>query len=436
MSFHSEGSDMSEAVSNGSIVGSWYGGDTDGSQMVFTFLADGTFLLTDNGNPASDPNGTPGLEWGTYTWDAATGAFSADVLINTDGEWGMSHSTITSVTVIDDVFTLTATDGSFSAPRLMSPAGSIIGSWYNAPSDPNGGTDQIVFTFLADGSLLVADKGTVARDPSGTSGIECGTYTWDAATGATVIDIQINTDGQWGFASGAPETINMTLDVSGDTLSILVSDGDGGTAMRLSPLAGITGTTGNDMLNGMGGDDDIDGLAGIDMSLYAGTRSGYTVTKTAAGFTVADNSGAEGTDTLVSIERLHFSNVNVALDLDGNAGNVARILGAVFGAGSISNREFVGIGLSFMDSGMSYEALMQLAINYTLGGTSNHAAVVNLLWANVIGGAPSEANLASYVGMLDGGMSAGALGVLAAGTVFNENNIGLVGLMQTGIEFG
>ena len=36
-----------------------------------------------------------------------------------------------------------------------------------------------------------------------------------------------------------------------------------------------------------------------------------------------------------------------SLDLDGHAGMTARILGAVFGASSIGNSAYVGIGLNF-----------------------------------------------------------------------------------------
>jgi hypothetical protein len=296
-----------------------------------------------------------------------------------------------------------------------------------------GGTDQIVFTFLADGTFLVADKGTVARDPTGTSGIEWGSYSWDPVTGAATVNVVGNTDLQWGFASFANETIQMNLDVQGDVLMIGVSDGDTGGPVRLSPLAAstITGTPGRDSLVGTAASDTINGLGDIDTVSYAGTKAGYTLAKTSTGFTVT----GEGTDTLTGVERLHFSNTNVALDLDGNAGCVARILGAVFGSASVTNKEYVGIGLAYMDGGMSYEALMQLAIDFRLGGVSSNA-VVNLLYGNVIGGTPSASDLATYMGMIDGGSyTAGALGVMAAGTPFNEANIGLAGLAQTGIEF-
>ena len=41
--------------------------------------------------------------------------------------------------------------------------------------------------------------------------------------------------------------------------------------------------------------------------------------------------GRDGTDTLERVERLHFADYAVALDLDGAAGATARLLGAVLG---------------------------------------------------------------------------------------------------------
>jgi hypothetical protein len=77
------------------------------------------------------------------------------------------------------------------------------------------------------------------------------------------------------------------------------------------------------------------------------------------------------------------------LDLSGNAGNVARILGAVFGKAAVANETYAGIGLYYMDGGMSYEGLMQLAINARLGGGASHRAIVGPLQTNVVGSALS-----------------------------------------------
>jgi hypothetical protein len=443
------------AVSNGSIVGTWYAGNPGGGtdQIAFTFLADGTFLVADKGTHERDPSGQSGLEWGTYSWDADSGAFAFNVAINTDGEWGLSHSGINQATVADNILTLGNATGSTSVSRLMSPdAASIVGSWYAA--NPGGGSDQIAFTFLADGTYLVADKGGTS-DPFGHSGMEWGTYQWDAASGALTIHNVVNTDGEWTFAEQAGATALFTATIVSGQLVVDDHTGGGATLTRLSPIAGapsvingtpnadtLAGTGANDTINALAGNDTVTGGAGndtisggdgIDTAVYSGVRGGYTIAQTDAGLSV---SGADGTDTLTAIERLHFSDTSVALDIAGNAGNVARILGAVFGADQVANKVYAGIGLSFLDGGMSYDALMQLAINFKLGGNAgNHAAVVSLLYGNVIGGTPSPELLAQYVGLLDGGQSSGSLGVLAAALPQNEAHVGLAGLAQSGLEF-
>ncbi len=123
----------------------------------------------------------------------------------------------------------------------------------------------------------------------------------------------------------------------------------------------------------------------------------------------------------------------MALDLNGNAGIVAKILGAVFGRAAVTNKQFVGIGLSYIDAGWTYDNLAGLALS--AAGASSPDQVVTLLWTNVIGSAPTESNKAPFIGMLQGGTTPGALAHMAADTEFNTLNINLVGLMQTGIGF-
>ena len=146
--------------------------------------------------------------------------------------------------------------------------------------------------------------------------------------------------------------------------------------------------------------------------------------------------GLDGTDTLTRVERLQFSDMKVAFDLDGFAGITAKILGAVFGRESVANLQYVGIGLGLLDGGTSYFDLMQLAINARLGANANAEAVVNLLYTNVVGVAPGSADLELYTGLINSGAySATTLGILAADTSLNIANVGLVGLAQTGLEY-
>ena len=198
----------------------------------------------------------------------------------------------------------------------------------------------------------------------------------------------------------------------------------------------ITGNGSANTLAGGGGNDQINGNGGIDTAVFIGTRSQYTLTNQGAGnIRLADTvTGRNGIDSLSNVERLQFSDVSVALDIDGNAGKVAKILGAVFQAGSVSNKNFVGIGLNLIDGGMSYEALAALAIS--AAGKSSSTDICTLLWTNVIGSAPTPADIAPFKTMLDSGqISIGSLATLAADIGLNTTNINLAGLIQTGLEY-
>jgi len=198
----------------------------------------------------------------------------------------------------------------------------------------------------------------------------------------------------------------------------------------------LAGNAGNNLLAGGAGNDQIDGGAGIDVAVYAGQHSQYVLSSGASGFQVDGSGPQEGIDTLQNVERLRFTDGNVAIDLAGNAGTVAKILGAVFGRAELSNATYVGIGLQYADGGMSYEALMQLALDVRLGGGASHASVVQLLYTNVIGVAPDAGTAAHYTGLLDNGtFTSASLAVMAADTSFNAANINLTGLTQIGLEY-
>ena len=141
-----------------------------------------------------------------------------------------------------------------------------------------------------------------------------------------------------------------------------------------------------------------------------------------------------GTSVFTSgIERLKFTDKSIAIDLNGNAGTTAKILGAVFGKESVSNKSYVGIGLSFLDAGWTYDNLAGVALD--AAGAKTNDQIVSLLWTNVIGTKPTAADKQPFIAMLENGMTAGALANLAADTSFNTTNINLVGLAQTGIEY-
>jgi hypothetical protein len=203
------------------------------------------------------------------------------------------------------------------------------------------------------------------------------------------------------------------------------------------------GYSGNDQLTGLAGDDFLDGGIGLDFAMYRSKRSDYFIGGDPNGkllvedqrviFQLSDKSLADGKDQLLSVERLVFSDKSIALDFSGSAGTTAKILGAVFGKDSLTNKNYVGIGLHFLDAGWTYDNLAGLALD--AAGAKTNDQIVSLLWTNVIGSKPTAADKAPYIALLENGMTAGALAHLAADSSFNTTNINLVGLAQTGIEY-
>jgi hypothetical protein len=195
-----------------------------------------------------------------------------------------------------------------------------------------------------------------------------------------------------------------------------------------------TGTLKGDLFLATTASESIDGGGGVDTVKYTNAKSNYLLNFISpTNRSLSDKSGSQGIDVLVSIERLKFSDTSLAIDLEGSAGTTAKILGAVFGKDSLSNKNFVGIGLSFLDSGWTYDNLAGLALE--AAGAKTNDQVVTLLWTNVIGTKPTAADRQPFIALLENGMTAGALAHLAADTSFNTTNINLVGLAQTGIEY-
>lgn len=177
----------------------------------------------------------------------------------------------------------------------------------------------------------------------------------------------------------------------------------------------------------------IDGNEGIDSIVFPTAKINYSIEKSSNSILIKEKNTYTSDVVASNIERLQFQDTSIAIDMNGNAGTTAKILGAVFGKESLSNKNYVGIGLHFLDAGWAYDNLAGLALD--AAGAKTNDQIVSLLWSNVIGTKPTAADKQPFIALLENGMSAGALAHLAADTTFNIANINLVGLAQTGIEF-
>jgi serralysin len=184
------------------------------------------------------------------------------------------------------------------------------------------------------------------------------------------------------------------------------------------------------------GNDWVEGADGLDTVYLAEPKSSYLLNKQEDVLELWSASANTGFKTLMDTERVVFKDSAIAWDLDGNAGQVAQILGAVFGAESVQNTKYAGIGLSLLDIGFSYTQLMGLAIDANLGIGATHAQVINLLYQNLLH-VPADANAILYWSTLlnQGAFTHASLAVMAADLDLNKQNINLIGLASSGLEY-
>lgn len=136
-----------------------------------------------------------------------------------------------------------------------------------------------------------------------------------------------------------------------------------------------------------------------------------------------------------NIERLQFDDTNIALDLDGHAGEAVKTLGAFLGASGITP-ENVGLVLNLLDGGLSYEGLLAEANAVVFGADPDGATMVRHFYTALTGEEAPADVINQYGGMVDNGeLSRVELAKLVADYEVNLTNIDLVGLSTTGVEY-
>lgn len=83
-----------------------------------------------------------------------------------------------------------------------------------------------------------------------------------------------------------------------------IHPGDWNMEIEINP---VIGGTGNDTFHSSIGNDTFDGYAGVDTLIFSGHQSDYSIASSGTGFALKDNVGSDGTDTVINIEKLQFS---------------------------------------------------------------------------------------------------------------------------------
>jgi Tol biopolymer transport system component len=200
----------------------------------------------------------------------------------------------------------------------------------------------------------------------------------------------------------------------------------------------LSGQGGNDRLTGGAGNDVIDGGAGVDTAVYAGRRDAYAVSAAGTGaWTVQDKTGSDGVDQLTGVERLHFADVDVALDVAGTAGQAYRIFQAAFARAP--DQAGLGFWMAMMDKGVSLNAVAQGFVDSAefadrYGAQPTHRQLVEKFYENILHRPGEAAGIDWWTGQLDKKLSTVAE-ALAGFSESAENQTALVGVMGNGIEY-
>jgi hypothetical protein len=205
----------------------------------------------------------------------------------------------------------------------------------------------------------------------------------------------------------------------------------------LPPVARITATAGNDTIVQNRADNVIDGGAGLDTLLMNGARGKYTVTKTDSGVQLHDTSGADGTDTLVGIERVKFADLALAFDVDGIGGQAYRVYQAAFartpdigGLGFWMNA--MDHGVSLRDVANGFVASNEFKTLYGFAPTS--VEIVSKFYENVLNRPGEAAGINFWSNVLET-KAATVAEVLMGFSESPENQTALVGVMSNGMAY-
>jgi len=203
---------------------------------------------------------------------------------------------------------------------------------------------------------------------------------------------------------------------------------------------------GDDTIQGGLRDDTIDGGEGLDTAVFSNRRESYSISILETNTVSVRFEGpiiaiyppppTDGTDTLIHMERIQFSDRSVAMDLDSSAGDAARLLAAVFGKDAVKNPTYAGIAISLFDQGLSKDQVSQVALNAVFGANAKSKDVVSLIWKNLTGSTIDDKNLAELSGLIDSkAITAAQLTTKAADLELTAQLTDLVGLSKTGWEY-
>jgi hypothetical protein len=269
----------------------------------------------------------------------------------------------------------------------------------------------------------------------------------------TIAHATTDASGNWRIDSAPLPNGSYTVSVASTDIS-----GNNATTAKTSPTwtvnstANITGTAGADVLKPNADNNAVDGGAGIDTAVYAGSHNNFIVTKADWGFDVVDKTGSNGHDSLINVERIQFDDGYLAVDVDinGAAGQLYRLYSAAFG------REPDAVGMGYWLSRMEHGAtLPQVSKEFMVGGdgtgqaefvkmygsNSSNATFVTTMYHNILGREPDAEGYKFWLDALNGNLNPDKTAFRAqlmidfSQSPENLQKVQLIGTLDHGVEF-
>lgn len=194
----------------------------------------------------------------------------------------------------------------------------------------------------------------------------------------------------------------------------------------------LEGNAAANRFTGNAGNDFIDGGAGLDFADYMQVHTNYSVTKATDGtVTITNVSGVEGIDTLVNVERAHFTDSDFALDTGKgeNGGATYRLYKAAFGRAPDDGG--LNYWISRMDEGLSLTEMAASFINSAefemqYGKFPTPQTFVDSLYENILGRAGDPEGRTYWISEIEKGNKSESQ--VLANFSESDENVALIGL--------
>ncbi|NDV12376.1 hypothetical protein [Crenobacter caeni] len=206
------------------LVGTWRLNDDNAPLVLVTFMSDGSYVLSHEGE--ADSSGQAGIEWGKYAWNAVDGTLDTTREVDTNGEWGLSHPIGKFKASLDKDGLLTIAD-SVDKPTFYKLAPNtdlpLYGSWVT-----KAGGNDVLLSFYNTGKAadstgikyVLSEKGsnTCSLPDRECWGFEKGLYSW--TNNLLSYKVLYDQTGDWGLSDA-----NTGTNGEFKTLSMRIADG-------------------------------------------------------------------------------------------------------------------------------------------------------------------------------------------------------------------